>query len=73
MKMIHMIKIPFSPTGIIQLLEHIRYSDSSVREWEAEPDRVKPEYFKVKLLYRGSKRGWEQVKKRAESIGVKPY
>ena len=52
------------------LLEHIRYSDSRIRRTSLVPDNLHPEKFVVDLWYKGSAKGWEMAKGKAESIGL---
>ena len=66
----HRITIGTSPMTMKLLLEHIRYSDSRVRRTSLVPDTLNPKKLVVDLWYKGSKKGWEQAKKRAESIGL---
>ena len=67
----HRIVIPPDPTSVYLLLEHIRYADARIRRVTRAPTDVKTERFIVDLWCTGSKKGWEQDKRRAESIGLK--
>ena len=66
----HRITIATHWTSMRHLLEHIRYSDSRIRRVSLYPNDRNPENFVVDLWYTGTKKGWETVKKRAESIGL---
>ena len=70
MKYDHRITIPTYWADMRMLLEHIRYSDSRIRQVLLTPDDLKPERFVVDLWYTGTKKGWKAVKERAESIGL---
>ena len=46
------------------VLEHMRYSGSRVREWEINENGR----LTVKLIYKGTAHGWEQMKRRLSSF-----
>ncbi len=66
----HRIVISTHWADMRQLLEHIRYSDSRIRRVLLKPNDVNPEKFIIDLWYKGTKKGWEVIKGRAESIGL---
>lgn len=69
--MIHTLRIPITGRMFRLALEHIRYSDSRVRDTELNPSDVDPQWITIKLEYIGSRKRWKVVAERAESIGLK--
>ena len=66
----HRITISTHWSDVRQLLEHIRYSDSRIRQVTPTPDNLKATSFVVDLWYSGTAKGWKVMKTRAEAIGL---